>query len=157
MRVLVIGGTGFIGRHVTRRLIQAGHEVTVFHRGETRCDLFNVGEPDALTEKEWVQSIGCAAGWNGEVVTLPKELMPEHLVAPYNFEHQLCCDTGRIREELGYSECVSRDEAMKKTVEWERALPPGQPPDQPPDQLDPEGFYYGAEDEGLAKLAQSQR
>jgi nucleoside-diphosphate-sugar epimerase len=114
---------------------------------------FNVGEPDALTEKEWVQSIGRAAGWNGEVVTLPKELMPGRLVAPYNFEHQLCCDTGRIREELGYSECVSRDEAMKKTVEWERALPPGQPPDQE----DSERFNYAAEDAALAKLAQSQR
>jgi nucleoside-diphosphate-sugar epimerase len=42
MRVLVIGGTGFIGRHLTRRLIEAGHEVTVFHRGhrgQTNADL----------------------------------------------------------------------------------------------------------------------
>ena len=39
MRVLVIGGTGFIGRHVTRRLIEAGHEVTDFHRGQTNADL----------------------------------------------------------------------------------------------------------------------
>jgi nucleoside-diphosphate-sugar epimerase len=33
MRVLIIGGTGFIGAHVTQQLARAGHEVTVFHRG----------------------------------------------------------------------------------------------------------------------------
>ena len=42
--------------------------------------VYNVGEPNALTETEWVQSIGRAAGWNGEVVALYKELMPEGLL-----------------------------------------------------------------------------
>jgi 2'-hydroxyisoflavone reductase len=35
MRVLVIGGTGFIGSHITRELIRRDHDVTVFHRGRT--------------------------------------------------------------------------------------------------------------------------
>lgn len=34
MKVLVIGGTRFIGLHAVRRLARAGHDVTVFHRGE---------------------------------------------------------------------------------------------------------------------------
>jgi nucleoside-diphosphate-sugar epimerase len=33
MRVLAIGGTGFIGRFAVRELLGMGHEVTVFHRG----------------------------------------------------------------------------------------------------------------------------
>lgn len=39
MRVLVVGGTRFIGPPVVRRLVQAGHDVTVFHRGLTEAEL----------------------------------------------------------------------------------------------------------------------
>ncbi len=35
MRVLLIGGSGFIGRRVVARLQQRGHDVIIFHRGET--------------------------------------------------------------------------------------------------------------------------
>jgi len=39
MRVLIIGGTNFIGPHVVRRLVEEGCEVTLFHRGQTTADL----------------------------------------------------------------------------------------------------------------------
>lgn len=39
MRVLVIGGTRFIGPHVVRGLVELGHEVTVFHRGDNELAL----------------------------------------------------------------------------------------------------------------------
>lgn len=35
-RILVIGGTRFIGPYVVRELVDHGHSVTVFHRGKTR-------------------------------------------------------------------------------------------------------------------------
>jgi nucleoside-diphosphate-sugar epimerase len=35
MRLLLIGGTAFIGPRVVRRLAAAGHDVAVFHRGKT--------------------------------------------------------------------------------------------------------------------------
>ena len=38
-RVLVIGGTVFIGPAVVRQLAQSGHEVAVFHRGENEIEL----------------------------------------------------------------------------------------------------------------------
>src|SRR5918911_2557766 len=39
MRILIIGGTRFVGPPVVRRLVKAGHSVTVFHRGQTETDL----------------------------------------------------------------------------------------------------------------------
>jgi len=35
MRVAVLGGTGFIGHHVSRWLVEAGADVTTLHRGHT--------------------------------------------------------------------------------------------------------------------------
>jgi 2'-hydroxyisoflavone reductase len=40
MRILMIGGTRFVGRHIVDAALTAGHEVTVFHRGQTGPDLF---------------------------------------------------------------------------------------------------------------------
>jgi nucleoside-diphosphate-sugar epimerase len=39
MRVLIIGGTNFIGPPLVRHLVSLGHEVAVFHRGQTHADL----------------------------------------------------------------------------------------------------------------------
>jgi len=103
--------------------------------------IYNVGEPDALSEAEWVRSIGQAAGWRGEVVNLPRDKMPAHLDFHFNWEYQLECDTARIRSELGYEERVSRVEAMRRTVDWERA--------NPPDQVDAASFNYAEEDQAL--------
>jgi len=38
-RILVIGGTRFIGPRVVRRLVKAGHKVAVFHRGQHNAEL----------------------------------------------------------------------------------------------------------------------
>jgi 2'-hydroxyisoflavone reductase len=40
MRILLIGGTRFIGRHVVESALAAGHDVTIFHRGKTGGELF---------------------------------------------------------------------------------------------------------------------
>jgi nucleoside-diphosphate-sugar epimerase len=39
VRIVVIGGTKFIGPYVVRQLDAQGHIVTVYHRGETEADL----------------------------------------------------------------------------------------------------------------------
>ena len=41
MRVLVIGGTRFVGRAIVEDLLRRGHEVTLFHRGKTNPTLFD--------------------------------------------------------------------------------------------------------------------
>ena len=39
MKVLLIGGSGFIGPHVARQLLEHGHQVAVFHRGQAKAAL----------------------------------------------------------------------------------------------------------------------
>jgi nucleoside-diphosphate-sugar epimerase len=104
--------------------------------------IYNVGEMNAFTEADWVRSIGQAAGWNGEVVTLSKDSQTAQLDNDY--EHHLITDTSRIRAELGYKERISRQETLRQTINWERANPPAE--------VNPAQFDYAAEDEALAKL-----
>ncbi len=40
MRLLVIGRTALVGRHLVDAPLAAGHDVTLFHRGRTGRDLF---------------------------------------------------------------------------------------------------------------------
>ena len=40
LKVLIIGGTGFLGPHTVRRLQERGHAVTLFNRGRTNPGLF---------------------------------------------------------------------------------------------------------------------
>ena len=105
--------------------------------------IYNVGEADPLPESEWVRVIARAAGWDGEVVPLPADCLPAHLRdADTDFAQDLAADTTRIRNELGYAEAISRDEALARTVAWERANPPAE--------IDPARFDYAAEDAALA-------
>jgi len=39
MRVLIIGGTKFIGPQVARQFVNQGHEVLLYHRGQTEADM----------------------------------------------------------------------------------------------------------------------
>jgi nucleoside-diphosphate-sugar epimerase len=44
MRILVIGGTQFVGRHFAAVAAEAGHDLTLLHRGRTGSDLFPQAE-----------------------------------------------------------------------------------------------------------------
>jgi nucleoside-diphosphate-sugar epimerase len=101
---------------------------------------YNVSEPDALSEAEWVRAIGDAFGWHGEVVVADPARLPAELQVPLAAQ-DLYADTSRIRHELGYVESVSRREGLGRAIEWERA----QQHDEPP--LD-----YAAEDAVLREL-----
>ena len=43
MKLLILGGTQFVGRAVAEAALQRGHELTLFNRGRTNPELF----PDA--------------------------------------------------------------------------------------------------------------
>src|SRR6266567_3873849 len=40
MRILIMGGTAFVGRHIAQAAVDAGHDVTLYHRGRTGAGLF---------------------------------------------------------------------------------------------------------------------
>jgi 2'-hydroxyisoflavone reductase len=40
MKLLILGGTRFVGRHLTAAALAAGHQVTLFHRGVSHPELF---------------------------------------------------------------------------------------------------------------------
>ena len=40
MKILIIGGTRFLGRHLVHSALGRGHEVALFNRGLTNPDLF---------------------------------------------------------------------------------------------------------------------
>jgi nucleoside-diphosphate-sugar epimerase len=102
--------------------------------------VYNVGEGESLTELEWAERIAAAAGWSGRFVKLPAAQMPPHLLLPGNTDQHWTIDTTRIREELGYREPVPQADAIRRTIEWERANPA---------ESSPHAFDYGAEDAAL--------
>jgi len=62
LRILILGGTRFIGLHMTALALQRGHNVTFFNRGKTKADRFpeierikgdRNGEIEGLRNRAW--------------------------------------------------------------------------------------------------------
>lgn len=79
MRILIIGGTVFVGRHITEAALAAGHEVTVFHRGRSGAELFPgarhlLGDRNtdlsALSSGDWDATIDVCAYFPHQVRSL---------------------------------------------------------------------------------------
>jgi nucleoside-diphosphate-sugar epimerase len=100
--------------------------------------VYNVAETETLNESEWVTAIGQAAGWNGRIVGVPEERLPEPLRFDVDTRQDLLTSSAKIRHELGYRERFDRPEALRRTIAWDRA--------NPPETLDPKMFDYAAED-----------
>jgi 2'-hydroxyisoflavone reductase len=78
MRILIIGGTKFLGRHLVDSALARGHEVTLFNRGKTNPDLFPQVETihgdrehdiEKLSGREWDTMID-VAGYLPRIVRL---------------------------------------------------------------------------------------
>ena len=107
--------------------------------------IYNVCEDPCVSELEWRTAVGRQAGWTGEFVVLPVPRTPRHLLFPLNAAQHVVVSSQRIRAELGYSEIVGGEEAIRRTIAWERA--------SPPQNLNPQQFDYAAEDAALASVA----
>ena len=86
MRVLVIGGTGFIGRGVVRELVSEEHTVAVFHRGTAGVELPAGVESITGDRKTLSQHADALRAWAPEVVIdviLSSGTQARHLVATF--------------------------------------------------------------------------
>lgn len=111
--------------------------------GRANGRVYNTGEPAPVSMLGWLRRIGKSAGWNGEIIICPHSHLAE--VSPFalmgiNTAQDVTVDSTRIRQELGYSETVDPDEALVRTIAWERSNP------IPARLMGPEWFDYDAED-----------
>lgn len=81
--------------------------------------IYNVGEPFARTEREWIEKVGVAAGWTGKVKL--RRSLSEPADESYDWRQDLAADTTRIRTELGYHETMPLEDALERSIAWERA------------------------------------
>jgi 2'-hydroxyisoflavone reductase len=83
MRILIMGGTAFVGRHMAQAAIDRGHDVTLFHRGQTGAALFPeathlTGDRNqglaALAEGQWDATVDVSAYLPRQVSSLAAAL-----------------------------------------------------------------------------------
>lgn len=92
MKLLVLGGTIFLGRHIVEAALARGHDVTLFNRGRHRPDLFpgvlrltgdRDGDLDALRGRSWDAVID-TCGYVPRIVRQSAELLRD-AVGHYTF------------------------------------------------------------------------
>lgn len=83
LRILILGGTGFLGPHLVANGVARGHTVTLFNRGKTHPELFpdleklrgdRDGKLDALKGRKW-DAVVDTSGYVPRVVKLSAELL----------------------------------------------------------------------------------
>ncbi len=76
LRILLLGGTGFIGPHMVREALRRGHEVTLFNRMRTNSGLF----PDLVTLKgDRDNGLDALEGKRWDVVIDNSGYVPRHV------------------------------------------------------------------------------
>lgn len=91
LRILILGGTGFIGPHQVETALGRGHEVTIFNRGRTQPHMFphienltgdRSGDLAALKGRKWdavIDNSGFLPRWVKESVKVLKPNVDHYL------------------------------------------------------------------------------
>ena len=87
MKLLVLGGTVFLGRHIVQVALERGHEVTLFNRGQHGADIFpdlehlhgdrdpNVGDGLKILEGRVWDAVVDTSGYVPRIVKASAELL----------------------------------------------------------------------------------
>lgn len=145
LRILILGGTGFIGPHMVRYALDRGHSVTLFNRGRTNTHLFPeveklVGDRDG--------QLGALEGRNWDVVLDNSGYVPRHVRDSAQLlsdasDHYLFTSTAGV-----YASWYGPDGGMK-SAPGEPAWPEGGTTEDDPTVVLPEpdsedvGRFYG--------------
>ena len=87
LRILILGGTGFLGPHLVENARARGHTLTLFNRGKTHPELFpeveklrgdRNGQLDALKGRTWDAAID-TSGYVPRIVKLSAELLAKSI------------------------------------------------------------------------------
>ena len=108
MKVLILGGTLFLGRHLVESALARGHEVTLFNRGRTNPDLYpeveklhgdrDSGDLGALHRRNWDAAID-TCGYVPRIVRESAELLAG-AVGRYVFVSSLSVFTPPAKQRL---------------------------------------------------------
>lgn len=78
MKLLILGGTKFLGRHLTEAALKAGHEVTLFNRGKTNAGLFSEVE-HLQGDRDTAEGLAVLAGRHWDAVVDTCGYIPRHV------------------------------------------------------------------------------
>lgn len=76
MKLLIIGGTIFLGRHVVDAALKKGHQVTLFNRGRSNPDLFADNDSVEILRGDRTQSLDLLKGRSFDAVVDPSGYFP---------------------------------------------------------------------------------
>jgi nucleoside-diphosphate-sugar epimerase len=122
--------------------------------------VYNCADEEQLTLRQIIEIIANVLEHEWEIVSMPYDLArPAHPYVMQRDPHHRLFDVSKIRYELGYTDVVGVEEALKRTVEWYVSHPPvpgGEVERQLQDPFDYEGEdrLIGSYTDGMARIAE---
>ena len=83
--------------------------------------VYNVAQPHVRTQADWARTILTLMGIDSEIVLVDPEAngVLADRASSSDLAYPLTLDSARIRAELGYSEIVPEEQALRRTIDWE--------------------------------------
>src|SRR5262249_34705893 len=104
MRMLVFGGTRFVGRAVVELLLARGHELTLLNRGQSAPHLFPGVARLTLDRRDVTPEVLGAGSWDVVVdmnAYFPREIEAAVAALRGRVRRYVMCSTGSVYAEFG--------------------------------------------------------